>query len=269
MTAQPLTEAAKKAAKSNQWVAYLTGGLLVALGVFMLVMDVINPSKPGHSATPVALGFIGAGVLFTLVMRPLLRKRARDAAAMGEQIAERAGYVNAELARLGSVSFYRASKLGSLVATLLLSAFLAWLFFMIDGALQENRGIDIGWTARGLAIVLLPPFVWLCYRFTRGWRHELTDSILRVQRGSSAQELRFNEVTRATMSVVGIRVRGTHAGFQVTLQMFAESGSMTLADTLGPRPVGGEAPRELTRGDVLCWVWVHKGEGMGLREPPA
>ena len=44
MTAQPLTVAAKKAAKSNQWVAYFAGGLLVALGVFMLVMDVIYPS---------------------------------------------------------------------------------------------------------------------------------------------------------------------------------------------------------------------------------
>ena len=81
MTAQPLTVAAMKAAKSNQWVAYFAGGLLVALGVFMLVMDVIYPSAPGHSATPVALGFMAAGVVFTLCMRPLLRKRARDAHA--------------------------------------------------------------------------------------------------------------------------------------------------------------------------------------------
>jgi hypothetical protein len=267
--AKPLTAAAKKAAKSNQWVAYVAGGGLAAIGVFMLVMDVVYPSAPGHSATPVGLGFIAAGLLFTLAMRPLLRRRARDAAAMGEQIAERAAHVSAGLAREGKLSFYRASKAGALGGTLFLNALFAWLFVLIDSALQENRGIDIGWAGRGAALALLPISVLLSYRVARGWRYELTDSTLCIERGSRSQEVRFDAVQRATMRIVGMRSRGTHVGFQVTLTMFTASAKMALVDTLAPRRIGSKPPKELTRGDVLCWVWLNKGKALGLQNPPA
>jgi hypothetical protein len=262
--ARELTEAARGAAKSNTIVGRLAGGTIVGLGLLFIGVELVHPSPPGQSAMSVGIGFVVAGTLMSLLLRYVLRKRSQDAAAMPQQLEERAQRVAHFLERHGKLTFDARPAAEARSRAIFLPLLVGVTLAVFDYGLAHKRGIDVGW-ARGLYL-LLPLAGWLAYPRFRGARYELTETSLTRRYAEQSETIAFAQVSAARTKLIRVVRAGSTVGFYVTLSLESGKARIPLADLLAARPPGAHGPygSELTAGDVLCWLWLRRTHQLGL-----
>jgi len=264
---QQLTRAAHNAAKSNERVVLFAAGLAVALGVFVVTMDFVYPSAPGHSAIPFGLSCIGIGILFGALMRPLLRKRSREALHMPEEIARRAALVDDHLGRNGLLEF-RARSRGELrFSASLLFVIAAGLALSLFYVLQRDKGIVVGVPLQAALLLLFGMAAVYWYRWSRRVSYQLSQSALTLVGRDARTELRFDAVTRADLELSPYKVKGSTVGLRVLLTLHGKPAAcVPLQGLIGLRRGTTKPGSELLAIDVVCWLWSRKGRELGLAE---
>jgi hypothetical protein len=140
-----LTQAVRGAAKNNMLLGLLLGGLIVALGVVFIVVELVAPSPPGQSAVPVGIGLVVAGTLVSLLLHHVLRRRSHDAAAMTQQLEQRALRVAQHLDERAKLTFDARPAAEARSRAILLPLLVGGTLAFFDYALAHKRGIDVSW----------------------------------------------------------------------------------------------------------------------------
>ncbi len=266
---EQLTRAARRAAKSNERVVLFVTGLAVALGVFVLVMDTVYPSAPGHSAKPFGLSCIGIGILFGALLRPLLRKRTGEAGRMPDELERRGALVDECLKRNGSLQFRARSRADLRFSAGLLFIIAGGLSSMLFYALGRDKGVVVGLPAQGALLALFGVATTFWYRWSRRVSYALTDSSLTLAGRDARTELRFDAVTRAELELTPYTVKGSTVGFRVLLTLHGPPPArIPLQGLIGLRPTRTRPGSEVLALDVACWLWTRKGAQLGLTKPP-
>jgi hypothetical protein len=265
---EQLTRAARQGAKRNERLALFVAGLGVALGVFAIVMDFVYPSAPGHSAIPFGLSCIGLGVLFGVAMRPLLRKRSREAARMPEEVERRGALVDERLHRSGALEFRARSRADMIFSASLLFVIAGGLELGLFYVLQRDKGIVVGAPTQAGLLLLFGLAAAFWYRWTRRVSYVLTPSSLTLVSRDERTELRFDSAIQADVKLTPFTVKGTTAGFHVLLTLRSQSARIPLQGLIGLRPSRTKPGGELLALDVACWLWTRKSGQLGLAGPP-